>query len=178
MSSAALASLKAAAADCAAHADGFIPDEAAAGLLVADELRMLFLPLARARGGGTAASVVVPSPAAHQAVAADQVQLTLLQLPAEVLVLVFRRLDVRSLARVAATCSDLCRDKPLTMTPVEEAVRQRAAARGRWCPARLPQDFSSWAAHLAWFEAGAMRRGRPWRLLRRAPSLWRRAVGS
>ena len=42
MTSAALASLKAAAAECAAQAAGFSPEEAAAGLIAADELRALF----------------------------------------------------------------------------------------------------------------------------------------
>ena len=58
MAHAALASLKAAAAACAAQyaVAGFCPDEAAAGLLVADELRALFLPLFRGRGGCDAAS--------------------------------------------------------------------------------------------------------------------------
>ena len=130
---------------------------------------------AATRGVGTAASAGVLPPAAHQAAAADQAPLALLQLPAEVLVIVFGRLDARSPARLAATFSELFR-KP--MTPAEEVLRQCAAERGRVCPSSLPLDFSSWAAHLAWFEAGAMRRGRPWRLLRRAPSLWRRAVGS
>jgi hypothetical protein len=70
MSAAALASLLAAAADCAAPVDGFCPDEAAAGLAAADEMRALFLPLARTRGNWAAASAGVPPPAARQAVAA------------------------------------------------------------------------------------------------------------
>lgn len=51
---AALASLKAAAAACAAQqaVACFDPDKAAAGLRMADELRTLFLPLVRDRGGG------------------------------------------------------------------------------------------------------------------------------
>jgi hypothetical protein len=117
-----LVSLKAAAAECAAHAAGISPDEAAAGLLAADELRALFLQLTRTRGGVTAASAGVP-PSAAQAVAADQAPLTLLQLPAEVLVLVLLRLDARSLARFAATCSEPYRDKPRLMSPVEAALR-------------------------------------------------------
>ena len=151
MSSAApaLAVLKAVAALCASQPTCFSPDEAAAGLLVADELRALFLPLARARGVGAAASAGVPRSAARQAVASDQAPLTLLQLPAEVLVLLFGRLDARSLARFAATCSELFREPK---TPVEEALRKRAAARGHVCPARLPRGFSSWPAHLAWLE--------------------------
>jgi hypothetical protein len=46
---------------------------------------------------------------------------------------------MQSLAHVAATCSALFHEP---MNPVEEALRQRAAAHGRVCPARLPQDFS------------------------------------
>ena len=49
-----LASLKAAAADCFAAQASFGPDEAVAGLLAANELRALFLPLARTRGGSEA----------------------------------------------------------------------------------------------------------------------------
>ncbi len=62
-------SLKAAGVSCATQADGFSPDDAAAGALAADD------------------------PAALQTVAADQAPLTLLQLPTEVLVLLFGRLD-------------------------------------------------------------------------------------
>jgi hypothetical protein len=152
MSSIALASLKAAAAACASQAVGFSPDDAASGLLAADELRALFLPLVRTRGGGNAAASGVPPPAARQAAAADQAPLTLLQLPGDLLVLVFWRLDACSLARVAASCSELYHSKPCPMTPVEEVLRKRAAARGRVCPARLPHEFSSWAVHLAWLE--------------------------
>ena len=59
------------------------------------------------------------------------------------------RLDAFSLARFSATCSELFREP---MTPVEEALRKRTAAGGRACPARLPQGFSSWPAHLAWLK--------------------------
>ena len=104
----------------------------------------------RTRGGGSAALAGVAPPPAHQAVDADQAPLTLLQLPDEVLVLLLGRLDARSLARVAATCSELYRDKPPPMmSPVEEVLRQRAAARGHECPDRLRHEFFSWAAHLA-----------------------------
>ena len=152
-----LASLQAAAADCAAQAAGFSPDAAAAGLLVADQLRALFLPLARGLDAVPSAGALPPT--APHAAAAGNAHLTLLQLPAEVLILVFDRLDTQSLARVAATCSELCHHKPRPMTPVEEVLRHRAAARGRVCPARLPQEFSSWSAHLAWLEC---RRDEAW----------------
>ena len=52
----ALVLLKASAAECAAQAADFSPSEAAAGLLAANELRALFLALARSRGCGTSAS--------------------------------------------------------------------------------------------------------------------------
>ena len=58
MAAAALAALKAAAADCFAAQAGCCPDEVAAGLLAADELRALFFPLARGRA--TAPSVGAP----------------------------------------------------------------------------------------------------------------------
>jgi hypothetical protein len=93
------------------------------------------------RGGGAAASEGVPPPTARQAVAADQA-LALLQLPAEVLILMLGWLDARSLARVAATFSELYHGKSRPMTLVEEALRQRAAKRGRVCPDRLPLEFS------------------------------------
>jgi hypothetical protein len=159
MSLAALASLKASAAECAAHAAVFGPDEAATGLLASDEL-------ARMRGGGTAESAGVPPTAACQAVAADQAPLTLLQLPAEALVLVFGRLNMCSLACIAATCSEVFREP---MNPVEEALRQRAAARGRMCPDRLPQDFSSWPSHLAWLER---RRDNSWAPVTAGATVW------
>ncbi len=115
-----------------AHAGGFRPEEAAAGLLAADELE-------RTRGCGAAALAEVPPPAAHQAVAAEEAPLTLLKLPAEVLLLVLRRLDARNLARFAATSSELYREP---MTSVEVALRV-AAARGRVCLDSLIQGFSS-----------------------------------
>ncbi len=38
------------------------------------------------------------------------------------------------------------------MTPVDEALRERAAARGHVSPGRLPDGATSWVAHLAWLE--------------------------
>jgi hypothetical protein len=67
--------------------------------------------------------------------------LTLLQLPPEVLILVLCRHHTLSLTRVAATCSELYRGKPRPMTLVEEALRQRTAARGHVCPDRLAEGF-------------------------------------
>ena len=79
--------------------------------------------------------------------------MTLLQLPAEVLVLWFGRLDARSLTRAVAICAELYRDKLRSiMTHEVEVLRQCAAARGHFCPERLAQNFSSWTAHIAWLE--------------------------
>jgi hypothetical protein len=133
VSSASLASMKASATTFAAQAAGFGPVEAAAGLLAADELSLK-------RGGGTASSAGTPPQASRQAVAANQAPLTLLHLPAGVLVLVFGRLDTCHMARVAATCSELYHGKQRPMWQ-------------RVCPARLPHKFSSWAVHLAWLES-------------------------
>ena len=140
-------------ADGAAQAVGFGPDEASACLIAANEL-------ARTHGRNLAAFAGVAPPARH-AVAADKAPptISLLQLLAEVLVLVFGRLDAISLASVAATCSELYRGKSRPMTLEEEALRQRAAAHSRVCPDRLPPGVSSWAAHLAWL---AQRRDESW----------------
>ena len=123
MAKAALASVKAVAADCFAAQAGFCPDEAKAGLLAADELRAFFLPLARGRATAPSAGV---QPPAMLAVAARPSPPTLLQLPPEVLVLVLCRLDALSLALVAITCSGLYRD-----TRGGGAVRARRGARPR-----------------------------------------------
>ena len=115
-----LSSLEVAGANCATQADGFSPDDAAAGALAADE------------------------PAFLQIVSADEAPLTLLQLLAEVLVLLFGLLDVLALIHVTATCSELYHDKPTPMmTPMEEVLRQRAAGIGRVCHGRLHHYFSS-----------------------------------
>ncbi len=118
-----------------------------AGLLAANELRAFFLPLARGRTA--APSTGAPPPAARLALAAEPAPLTLFHLPSEVIVLVVCRLDALSLARVAANCSGLYRDQPQPMTPVEKALRERAAARGYVSPGRLPEGATSRAAHLA-----------------------------
>ena len=114
MAEAALASLKAAAADCFSAQAGFGPAEAASSLVTTDELRALFL----ARCLAAAPSAGAPPPATSLAVAAAPAPLTLLQLPPDVLVLVFCRLDACSLALFAATCSGLYRDQPRPRTTV------------------------------------------------------------
>ena len=74
MAAAALASLKAAATDCFPAQAGFGLDESAAGLLVADELRALFLLLGR--GCATAPLVGALPPVTLRAVAAEPAPLT------------------------------------------------------------------------------------------------------
>jgi hypothetical protein len=137
-------SVQASSSNCAAQ-EGFSPNKAASGLRAADEL-------ARTGGVDTAVSAGKPPPAARQAAAPDQAPLTLLQLPAEVLVIVFSRLEPLSLERLAATCSEIYYSKSRPMTPLEEALRQRAAEQGCGCPAHLPHEFSSWAVYLALLE--------------------------
>jgi hypothetical protein len=143
VSSAALASLLPA-TGCTARTKSFSPDVLATGLLATDKL-------ARTRGGGTAEAACVLPPATLQAVA-DQAPLSLMQLTAEVLLLVLSRLDAQSLACFAAACSTCSAHFCESMTPVEEALRQRVVVRGHACPARFPQNFSSWQTHFAWLE--------------------------
>jgi alpha-tubulin suppressor-like RCC1 family protein len=119
------------------------------GLRVADELRAVFQWSIDTREA-------TPLPGADRVnrMRMDTLPLTLLELPPDVLLLLFCRLDLRSLMRIAATCSMLYRD-PQTrpMTLVEEALRERAAARGYMSPMRLPEaGVTSWVQHLAWLE--------------------------
>jgi len=116
-------------------------DEAAYDVRAGDGHRTRFLPPTGA-----------PPPATHRAAAAKPVPRTLLSLPPEVIVLVFGWLDARSLARVAASCSVLYRDQPRPMNTVEEALRERASARGHTSPGPLPEGVTSRATHLAWLE--------------------------
>jgi hypothetical protein len=166
MSAAALSSPKAAAAECATRAVGF-HDEAAADFLAA-------VKLARTRGGGSAASAGVP-PDARQAIAADQAPLTLLLLPAEVLVIVFGRLDARSLARLAGTSSVLSASRSLPWRRRCGSTPRRAAACARTAG---PRASTRWQRISSGSSAGATRCGRPLRLVSRASSLWRMAAGS
>ena len=83
----------------------------------------------------------------------DLVDLKLLELPHEVILLVFCRLDLHSLVHIAATCSRLYRDDPQRpMTLVEEALRERAMVRGYVSTLCLPEGVTSWVPHLAWLE--------------------------
>ena len=119
------------------------------GLRVADELRAVFLGSV-----DTCEAELRPGANPRNRMRLDTVPMTLLQLPPDVLLLVFCRLDLRSLVRIAATCSMLYRDPPpRPMTPVEEALRERAAARGHASPVFIPEGGStSWVPHLAWLE--------------------------
>ncbi len=121
-----------AAADWAGQAAIFSADETVPSLLAEEEM-----------GRGAAPSAGALPPATRVAAAAGQAPLTLL-------ILVVCRLKTRSLARFAATCSDLYLDKPAAdeprpMTTVEDALRLRAKARCHVSSDRLPEGFSSWA---------------------------------
>ena len=119
---------------------------ATAGLRVADELRAVFQRSVDA----VAASVRGPY---VNLTSLDTVHLRLLDLPPDVLLMVFVQLDSRSLLRIAATCSMLYRDyPPRPMTLVEEVLRTRAVMRGHTSPVRLPEGAASWVSHLAWLE--------------------------
>jgi hypothetical protein len=69
-------------------------------------------------------------------------------LPPELLVSVIRLLDTCSLAHFAFTCRFLYADRPRPMTPVEEALRQRAAERARFIPRCCPAGFNGWVPFL------------------------------
>ena len=170
MAAAALASLKAVAADCFSTQAGFGAAVAASDLVTVDKLRAFYLPLERGRAAAPSAT--------RLALAAEPAPLTFLQLPPEVLVLVFCRLDARSLAHVAVTCSGLYRDPPRPMTPVEEALLERAAACGHVSRDVCPMEPPRGRRTLPGLIASATGRGRQWRVAPTAPSLWRRAGAS
>jgi len=129
---AALAALRAAAHECQLAAPSFSDEQAAQGLAITDELRAHFLPLT--------SSAQPASP--------------LLQLPAEILAVILSRLDIHDLARLAATCSSLCRDAPTPpppprqIGPVEMELRRRAEARGLDVGSSLPEGATSWVTCL------------------------------
>jgi hypothetical protein len=116
---AALASLRSAADSCTRDAVRFTEQERANGMVIVDELRALFANTGR--------------PARH---AAERHPSLLQDLPPELLLAVIRRLDSRSLARLASTCRVMWADRPRPMSPVEEVLRQRAAERP--CDSRVP----------------------------------------
>ena len=72
----------------------------------------------------------------------------ILGLPIELIEGIFRHLDARSLARLAATCTCLFRS---SVTPIVRVLRMRADVCGRACPHELPLG-ASLGMHLAWIE--------------------------
>jgi len=129
--------LRVVARTCQAAATSFSDEEVTEGLAVTDELRAIFL----ARLASSAANAPVDLTAA-----------TLLLLPPELLSVILATLDIRSLARLAATCRPLWLD---ALTPasaplgvVEVELRRRADARGLEVGSSLPEGSTSWVACL------------------------------
>lgn len=83
---------------------------------------------------------------------AERAPLSLLELPVELLSLVFSELDVRSLARVAGACSVLYGGEFWSVTPVEYVLRQRITEHGRVHQPLLPVGYTAWSVFLAWLE--------------------------
>ena len=136
---AALVALRAVATECIAFAAGFGDGEAAEGLAITDELRALFQR--------AAASL------AAEGMTAQSLEL-LTVVPPEILSTIMSQLDIRALARLAATCRLLWCDSP-TPPPslpmpglVEMELRRRAAARGLSIGASLPEGALSWVSYL------------------------------
>ena len=129
---AALTALRDAALECQLVAPSFSDEQAAQGLSITAVLRAHFLP--------SAASAQAASP--------------LLQLPSELLAVILSSLDIHDLARLAATCSSLCRDAPTPpppprqIGPVEMELRRRAESRGLVVGSALPKGATSWVACL------------------------------
>jgi len=129
---AALTALRAAARECQLAAPSFSDEQAAQGLAITDELRAHFLP--------PTSSAQAASP--------------LLQLPSELLAVILSSLDIHDLARLAATCSSLCRDAPTPpppprqIGPVEMELRRRAESRGLLVGSALRKGATSWVACL------------------------------
>lgn len=130
---AALQALRAAAASCGRNRAGFTDSERAAGLAIAEYLRTCFsaAPLQTGEAGQE------PAP-----------QSLLERLPAEVPLAVLRQAGTRELARLATTCRLFYSDLPRPVTVIEEALRQRAAARGSSIPRCLPPHASGWVPWL------------------------------
>jgi len=115
-----------------AAAASFSDEQATIALALVDGLRARFLP--------PASSAQAASP--------------LLQLPGELLSVILCNLDIRDLARLAATCRSLCRDAPTPpvpprqIGPVEAELRRRAEARGLAVGSSLPEGAPSWVPYL------------------------------
>jgi hypothetical protein len=79
----------------------------------------------------------------------DTVQEPLLpHLPTELLLQVVRHLSVWSLARLACTCRQFYYGPPCLPSAVEEELRRRAEAAGRWLPSSPPAGMSGWVPAL------------------------------
>lgn len=91
----------------------------------------------------------------HRAVPSVQLPLGLLDLPAELIVIVLAHCGCRDLCRVSCVCRLLGKGippPPPPRSPVEEALRLRAQAGGHWIPQVLPPGESSWTSILSWLE--------------------------
>jgi hypothetical protein len=131
----ALSALRAITSVCAANAGRSNPEQCADGVALANQLRDLCSrPTANADRNVSGSGP--PS---------------LRNLPIELLLQVIRHLDVRSLARLASTCRQLYFGPPCPPWPtsvVEEELRRRAAAAGKWLPSSPPAGASRWVPAL------------------------------
>jgi hypothetical protein len=137
-----LSILRAATSECAATARLFSTAQLVEVLARADELRAV---VARATATTLGRGVV-----GHRTP-------LLLELPSELFVHVLRHLDVRSLGRLACTCREFYRDRPCPPRPkslLEEELRRRAEAAGRWLPLSVPAGVSGWVPFLLLREWG------------------------
>jgi hypothetical protein len=135
MADGALAALRA--AECAAAARRFNPDQSAEAVALANVLRSLF-------SKSTAAAATAELLVERQAP-------LLPQLPTELIIEVLQHLDVRSLGRLACICRQLyfgppCPPRPMSL--VETALRRRADEGGRCVPSSLPAGVSKWVPYL------------------------------
>jgi len=137
---AALAALRAVAAQCQAHAASFTDGQAADGLAITEGLRAFF-----------------QRPAAAFSVAAVTTAQSLelfSVVPPELLSIILSQLDIRALAYLAATCRLLWCDVPTPPSPllmpglVETELRRRAEARGLHVGSSLPEGALSWVPYL------------------------------
>jgi hypothetical protein len=129
-SDAALASLRVAAGNCTTNRVVFTEQQRAEGMAIVDELRALFA------SGTPVRRAAVPCPSLLEV------------LPPELLIAVIHWLDNRSLVRFASTCRLMYSYRPRPMTPVEEALRQRATKRNNLIPRSLPARFNGWVPFL------------------------------
>ena len=137
---AALAALRAVAAECQALAASFTDWQAAEGLTITEDLRAFFQ-----RPASTSAAVA--------GLAAQPPEL-LTVVPPEIMSIILSQLDIRAVACLAATCRLLWCDAPTPPpalpTPglVETELRRRAEARGLHIDSSLPEGALSWVPYL------------------------------